>query len=182
MTWKHSKVYKYLKEYDPKDLEESFVKEKMLEFLQNFGSHSFSRECLLGHFTASSFLLNDDLTSICFGLHSKMNIWLILGGHLDSDDDPLFVSIKEAKEESGINEITPISDKIFDIEMYLIPEYKNIPAHYHFDITFLLQAHNNNFIQNEEMKDLKWVHAYNDQLPTIERSGLRMLQKWKDLK
>lgn len=178
--------YKSLLEYNTDYAEEDFVKNKMLEFLKTVGNLSFYRDSLSGHFTASSFLINKDKTSVCFGHHKKLNKWLFLGGHFDGDNDPLFVSIKEAKEESGIKSISPVSNHIFDIGMYLIPSYKNVPAHYHFDVTFILQAHSDEFkINNEEMNDLKWVSIespkshWKDMFK--DESICRMIEKYKKL-
>ncbi len=39
-----------------------------------------------GHFTASAFLLNHDQTKFLLMHHKKLNKWLQLGGHCESDD------------------------------------------------------------------------------------------------
>ena len=103
-----------------------------------------------------------------------------LGGHCDGDEDVLAVSIKEAQEESGINEIVPLSDKIFDIDIHRIPANSKDVAHFHFDIRFLLKTNgNDNFVKNEESNDLKWVlfDGFNHQEFGLENSVTRMIQK-----
>ncbi|HJD64773.1 MAG TPA: palindromic element RPE3 domain-containing protein [Rickettsia endosymbiont of Diachasma alloeum] len=70
-----------------------------------------------GHFTASAFLLNSDQTKFLLMNHKKFNKWQQLGGHCESDNI-LAEAIREAQEESGINEIEAVSNNIFDIDVY----------------------------------------------------------------
>ncbi|HJD55491.1 MAG TPA: palindromic element RPE2 domain-containing protein [Rickettsia endosymbiont of Pyrocoelia pectoralis] len=136
-----------------------------------------------GHFTASAFLLNHDKTKFLLTHHKKLNKWLQLGGHCKSDNDILAEAIREAREESGINEIEIISDQIFDIDVHYIPERPNEPAHYHYDIRFLLKTVNNdNFIKNDESQELKWFSfaGYPWLDIELERSVTRMIEKFKN--
>ena len=111
--------------------------------------------------------------------HAKLNLWVQPGGHADGDPDILAVAIKEAKEESGLPDIRPLSEEIFDIDIHQVPAYKGIAAHLHYDIRFLLQAFGtDHVIPNEESHQLLWVK---ETLPTQELSVVRMFQKWNSL-
>ena len=79
--------------------------------------------------------------------HTKLNIWVQLGGHCDGDFNPLAVAMKEASEESGLSSIVAVHEDIFDIDIHFIPEIQNQKPHYHYDVRFLLKVDNNDEIQ-----------------------------------
>ena len=89
------------------------------------------------------------------------------------------VAIKEAQEESGINRIVPISDEIFDIDIHAIPASSKNQEHYHYDVRFLLKVvGNESIIQNHESKALRWFGKERNELPSQDRSIVRMFEKW----
>ncbi|MDR1334403.1 MAG: NUDIX hydrolase [Holosporaceae bacterium] len=165
-----------LERYNPTDLVEIADRVKMLEFLDSH-EDCFERSLSVGHFTGSCWLENHDGTKFLMTLHKKMGIWLQLGGHADGDSNLARVSLKEAHEESGLQNIELLSDEIFDIGVHPIPEHKGIPAHYHYDVRFLMKAINKSEdIQiSDESDDLKWFDEV-----LINSSDLnRMFEKWK---
>ena len=170
-----------LEKYYPTHVEEKVVKIQMLNFLK-FCKDCFERSCRIGHFTASSWLVNKDLSKILLMHHKKANRWLQLGGHCDGDSNVLRVAIKEACEESGIDNIILLQEGIFDIGMHLIPQVKQELPHYHFDIRFLLKANDDKLTMNEEAYALKWFIPDEKEIPTSGSSILRMLSKWKKCK
>lgn len=116
--------------------------------------------------------------------HAKLDRWFQLGGHCDEGHDLLNVAIKEAQEESGINNIVPLltapgaAPEIFDIDIHLIPENKKEKAHYHYDIRFLLKViSNEEVIQSSESKALKWIKKDIQDLPTKNYSVMKMFNK-----
>lgn len=166
-----------LQKYNPIAAEERAYKQQMLDFLACCPD-CFERSCNVGHFTASGWLLNSASTKCLLLLHTKLDQWFQLGGHCDGDPNVLNVAIKEVQEESGIKQIEPVSADIFDIDMHLIPQYKEVAAHYHFDVRFLLQVKSSEeIIQNSESKELKWFDLNVYGLPTQQESILRMLRK-----
>jgi len=167
-----------LQQYNPVNVEEQVVKRQMLDFLKTC-EDCFERSCIIGHFTASAWLVNRDLSKILLMHHKKANRWLQLGGHCDGDGNLLRVAIKEAREESGIKDIMPIHENIFDIGMHLIPQFKQELPHYHFDVRFLLKANDDKLTMNEEANSLKWFISDVKALPTSNYSILHMLEKWK---
>lgn len=179
---KRALLQKLLEEYNPVYPEEKVYKEQMLTFMQHHPD-CFERSLEIGHFTASSWLVNNDNSKALLTLHAKLNKWLQLGGHADGDHDLLAVSIKEAQEESGILNIVPISDKIFDISIHLIPAISKEKAHYHYDVRFLLQAVSDEpFIKNHESNELRWISKNKEDLPTDNWAVVRMFDKWIAIK
>ena len=91
-------------------------------------------------------------------------------------------SLREAMEESGINDIYALSDQIFDIDIHEIPARGKEAAHFHYDCRFLLQATHDDYVISEESYDLRWIGAHEITTLTDEASVLRMVRKWWVLK
>lgn len=172
-------TYEMIKRYETVYPEELVFKEKMLEFIFSCDD-CFLRSCRVGHFTSSAFLLNKDKTHVCLMHHAKLNKWMQLGGHCDGDSDVLSVAIKEAREESGIENIKPIKSDIFDIDIHLIPPSSKDDAHYHFDIRFLLHAYDDDdtLVKNHESNELKWVQKAEHDVPS---NVVRMFKKLEEI-
>lgn len=179
---KRKYLIKLLENYYPINQEEIDYKSRMLTFIKK-NEKCFERTLEEGHFTASAWLLNKSGTHTLLMHHTKLDIWVQLGGHCDGDSNVLAVAIKEASEESGILAIKPVHENIFDIDIHLIPENKNQKFHYHYDVRFLLQVENHDEIQsNRESKELRWIDKNIKNLPTKKLSVTRMFNKWLLLK
>ena len=66
----------------------------------------------------------------------------------------------------------------FDFDVYLIPARGGEPAHYHYDVRFLVQAMEDRFRVSEESRALAWVPADRVGVFTNDESVLRMARKW----
>ncbi|HLC07057.1 MAG TPA: NUDIX hydrolase [Candidatus Babeliales bacterium] len=169
-----------LANYLPTDPAEQEYKTTILAFLDQY-PNAFERSLDVGHITASAWLVNKDNTKALLTHHRKLDMWVQLGGHCDGNTDPLAVATKEAQEESGIMGVQPVSCDIFDIDIHLIPENKKEKAHYHYDVRFLLQVvGDEEAITSDESHALAWIDKNRDNLPTNERSVVRMFDKWLD--
>jgi hypothetical protein len=165
-----------LEKYVPSS-EEVASKRAMIQFVQN-NPRCFERTLEEGHITGSAWLLSKDGSQALLTHHRKLDMWLQLGGHCDGDHDVLRVAIKEAQEESGIMQIAPVSEDIFDIDIHLIPANKKETAHYHYDVRFLLQVMSDEkLVISHESKELRWISKDVDTLPPIDSSVRRMLSK-----
>lgn len=174
---KRDNLLSLLQKYQPTDEEVGF-KNDIVHFVQQ-NPNCFERSLLIGHITASAWLLNKDGNKALIMHHTKLDRWLQLGGHCDGETNALSVAIKEAQEESGIKNIVAVNNNIFDIDVHEIPKFKDIPAHTHYDIRFLLKVvGDESFIQNHESKELRWISKNPENLPTQERSITRMFEKW----
>lgn len=167
-----------LSNYNPTILEEVIAKEEIIAFITN-NIDCFERSLKKGHITASSWLLDYTKEKALLMHHKKLDKWFQLGGHADGDSDVISVAIKEAQEESGIDEIVILNREIFDIDIHLIPANSKDEAHFHYDIRFLLQVPNyQEFKINEEANELRWISKDIKDLPTNEPSIVRMFNKW----
>ena len=177
----HEHVIQLLEHYQPSDSAELQAKQQMLAVLAT-RPNCFERSDHLGHFTASAWLLDASGDRFLLMHHAKLQKWLQPGGHCDGDMDLLSVAMKEAQEESGIGSIVALAPSIFDIDVHDIPERKQVAAHQHYDVRFLLQAKHDEPLQaNHESMQLEWFGRDSDLLPTQERSVLRMFDKWISL-
>lgn len=172
------KLRQLLNAYHPASSYEQQIKERMHLFMDQY-PNCFERSLEIGHFTASAWLLDKAGTHVLLMHHAKLDMWVQLGGHCDGNSNVLEVALQEAQEESGINGIEPVLAEIFDIDIHKVPEYNGIPAHEHYDVRFLLRVNSDEQIaQNSESKELRWIPAEKDQLPTDEPSVVRMFDKW----
>lgn len=170
-------LLKLLSDYTSNFDEEKEYTERIVKFIKN-NDNCFDRCCEIGHITASAWLVNQDNTKVLLMLHKKLDLWLQLGGHCDGDSDVLRVALKEAQEESGIKDIFVKYESIFDLDVHMIPEIKNVKSHIHYDIRFLLQTKHDIIIKNEESKNLQWILKNKNDSPSKERSIMRMFDKW----
>lgn len=104
----------------------------------------FTRNNPLAHFTASAWIVNPERTHVLMAWHNIYRAWAWTGGHADGDWNLLNVALKEAREETGIAEIHPLSTDIYSIEvLHVAPHFKRgnyISAHIHLNVTYLLEA------------------------------------------
>jgi len=142
----------------------------------------FERTLKEGHVTGSAWVVNGAKTHVLLTHHRKLNKWLQLGGHADGEGDVLKVALREAQEESGIKEINVLREEIFDLDIHLIPERGDAPAHYHYDLRYRFQVSGaEDYVVSDESHDLAWVEVDRIEEFTNEASMLRMARKWKAL-
>ena len=155
---------------------------KMLNFFDNHDG-CFEKDNLPGHFTGSAWVISPDKNKILMTHHKKLNMWLQLGGHADGEKDLKSVAIKEAKEESGFNNFSILSEEIFDLDIHKIESMNEEPEHLHYDVRFLLEADPNeqDIIISEESHDVKWIHLDDVLEYNSEESISRMVKKTKTL-
>ena len=140
----------------------------------------FDRATAAGHLTGSAWVVDRTGTRVLLTLHSKVGKWVQLGGHVGADRDMLAAALREAREESGIDGLDPVSRDIFDIDIHDIPPWHNEPEHLHYDIRFALRAPAGcTCTAGEESHALAWVPVDGIQRYTREESMLRMAQKWR---
>ena len=159
--------------------QESAVADRFSAFVQQY-EDCFERSQQLGHVTGSAWLTNAAGTHVLLTHHRKLDRWLQLGGHADGNSDVLDVAIREACEESGIDNIAVVDQKIFDIDIHKIPARGDEPQHFHYDARFALVVTGSEaFAVSEESHALEWLEINQLQRRTTETSMLRMADKWQ---
>ena len=159
--------------------DESAMLERYISFVKA-NSDCFERSLQIGHVTGSAWVVNRERTHTLLTHHKKLNKWLQLGGHADGDVDVLRVAKREVAEESGITDVVPVGDGIFDVDIHLIPERKNEPEHYHYDVRYALQVTGDeDYVVSDESHDLDWLEIDRLSERTQEESMLRLARKWQ---
>ena len=93
-----------------------------------------------GHVTGSAFVVDAGSGRVLLHHHRRLDRWLQLGGHDEGEHDPLQTALREAREESGLLDLTPLSTAILDIDVHEIPAGRSEPAHLHHDVRYALQT------------------------------------------
>lgn len=150
-----------LRNYVPKTIQEETDKKAMISFIEKNDDY-LDRSNLIAHFTSSAIVVNKEITKVLFAHHNIYNSWAWVGGHNDSIEDCLEVAIKEAKEETNIKNVVPLSNDIAGIDViYVMPHIKNkkhVSDHLHLNVTYILQADESEEISHkaDENSGVKW--------------------------
>jgi len=137
----------------------------------------------MGHITGSAWITSPDRTQVVLIHHRKLDRWFQPGGHADGNPDVAAVAMQEAHEETGLTQLQFVSlpgepPAIFDVDVHWIPKRANEPAHWHYDIRFLIKANPGEaFIESGETKSVQWVELENIIRFTNEESIWRMVPK-----
>jgi ADP-ribose pyrophosphatase YjhB (NUDIX family) len=89
------------------------------------------------------------------------------------------VALREAREESGLGQLH-VEPGIFDLDRHLIPARVDEPAHWHYDVRYVVRAHGDEaFTINEESLALAWrsIDAIAAE-PRTDESLRRMALRW----
>ena len=161
--------------------EEEPMRTRMLELLDGTPD-CFLRTAFPGHFTGSALVVNADGSQVLLHHHRKLDKWLQFGGHCDGDEDVLRVAQREALEESGIAGLIVASARPFDLDIHEIPARGNEPAHFHYDIRYMLIAPEGAaHAASEESRELRWFTAQEANSLPIDASLRRMIAKWQGI-
>jgi len=164
-----------IRNYQPFNIQEQKDKGIILDFLDRYDD-AFYRTNLLGHMTASAWVVNKDKTRVLMAYHKIYDSWAWLGGHCDGDEDCLAVALREVKEEAGVKSVVPVSEDLFSLEILSVDShYKNgdyVPTHLHLNVTYLLQVDENDelFVKEDENSGVAWF----EKDEAIEKSN----EKW----
>ncbi len=150
-----------LKAYVPFNEQEEKDKDIILHFLSEYDD-IYLRSDLVAHMTASAWVVNSTMDKVIMAYHNLYRSYSWLGGHADGDEELLHVAIKEVQEESGISNVKALSEDIFSIEILSVEGHfkrgQYVPSHLHLNITYLLQADENEslHIKEDENSAVSW--------------------------
>jgi len=157
---------------------EEMAPNDMLKFLDEETGY-FLRNSYNGHFTGSAWIISPDKSDIFMTHHKKLGKWIQLGGHADGESDLLKVALREATEESGIQQFKVLSKKIFDLDIHEIPQINSELRHLHYDVRFLIEADPTGeaVIISDESHDVTWIPLADVTKLNPEVSIARMIKK-----
>ena len=163
--------------YESRYPAEGTVVKRFIDLIET-GQRCFDSHNLPGHFTGSAWVLNMDFTRTLLVRHRKLGKWVQPGGHADGEPDLHHVAERELLEESGLGEVYPCGEDIFDIDLHHIPAWIGGVEHYHYDVRYLFRACDTAPLTvSDESHELRWVALDRLEEFTREESMLRM--RWK---
>ena len=151
-----------IKSYIPYNEQETADKNLIVEAIDN-NSNLLTRENKVMHMTSSGYIVNKTRDKVLMIYHKIYNSWSWTGGHNDGDDDFLHVAIKEAKEETGLEKVTPVSDTILSLDVLPVNGHIKrgsfVSPHLHLSVAYLLEADENDklVVNTEETEGVKWI-------------------------
>lgn len=171
------KLKNNIERFVPYNEQEEVDRKIILKYIKDFDD-TLTRQNEYGHFTSSAFVINKERTKILMIYHKIYNSWAWTGGHSDGDNDLLYVAMKEAQEETGIKNVTPILENIYSLELINVNGHekrgKYVGSHIHLNVTYLLEADDNEgiHIKEDENSGVKWV-AINEVLDVSSEPWIR---------
>lgn len=153
---------KQIIDYIPINEQEKQDKKVILNYIKVFPENILLRENEVAHITSSGFIMNNSLDKALMVHHNIRNTWAWTGGHVDGDRDLLHVAMKEAKEETGIINVTPLIPSIASIDIGVVNGHmrknKYVNSHLHLSIAYILIADENEklVINKEENSGVSW--------------------------
>ncbi|MBR0040481.1 MAG: NUDIX hydrolase [Oscillospiraceae bacterium] len=155
------KIAEDIRAYVPCCEQEAADKTVILDFLAN-NRDAFSRDNRIAHMTASAWIVNPERTKVVMVYHRIYDSWSWTGGHADGEEDLLAVALREAREETGLQNVRPVSEEIFSLEVLTVDGHekrgKYVPSHLHMNVTYLLEADESERVRvcEEENAGVRW--------------------------
>lgn len=132
-----------LERYIPWNEQERRDREELLRRLRA-GEALYTRDNRSAHLTASAWVVSPDRRRVLMAYHNLYNSWAWLGGHADGERDLLSVALREAREESGLEHVRPLSERIYSLEILTVDGHEKrgeyVSSHLHLNVTYLLEA------------------------------------------
>lgn len=154
-------LYELIHAYHPKNPQEVQDQKVMLAYIKQFDT-ILVRDNVFAHVTASPWIVNQDFTKVLMCYHNIYQSWSWCGGHVDGDLDFQHVAIKEAQEETGIQEIQLYDNEILALDILPVPPHEKhgqpISAHLHLNVTYLCVGNDQEKLRSkeDENSDVAW--------------------------
>lgn len=157
-----NKIKTQIENYIPFNEQESADKEVFLKWLSK-GQNILTRDNPVAHLTVSAWVVSPDRKNVLMAYHNIYDSWSWLGGHADGNPNLLEVALNEAKEESGIEQVHPLSEDVFSLEILSVDGHerrgKYITSHLHLNVSYLLEANADQTltVNHEENSGVEWI-------------------------
>jgi 8-oxo-dGTP pyrophosphatase MutT (NUDIX family) len=133
----------------PTDSEEGrsiYVMRRMINQYPNI----MSPNCEVGHITGSALVVDMSQGTVLLHQHKTLNRWLQFGGHADYETDFAQVALREAQEETGLQDLRfyPDAENLqpIDFDVHSIPANDTRPEHLHLDFRYLLVTNQSHLV------------------------------------
>jgi 8-oxo-dGTP pyrophosphatase MutT (NUDIX family) len=149
-------------EFKPQTEQEETDQKLIVEFVKK-NKDALLRDNKVAHVSSSGFILNKRMDKALMVYHKIYKSWSWTGGHADGEKDLLKVAIEEAKEETGIENVKPLTNKIVTLDVLPVPSHfkrgKFVSAHLHLSVAYVLIADETDrlIVKEDENSGVKWM-------------------------
>lgn len=164
-----------LRSHHPLGAREQDHLEAISRLLEVHGDRSFDRSLFTpGHLTSSAFVVFIPGRTVLLHHHRKLGIWLQLGGHDEGERNPWKTALREAREESGLDDLDFLDTGILDVDIHEVPRSGTDPAHLHHDIRFAMKTSSPGAAQHDhaESLDMRWC-SFAEAMVLMNEGGSR---------
>ena len=131
-----------IRAYTPQNEQEAADQRLILEYIRLFPDNILTRDNEIAHLSSSGFVVN-----------------------ADGEGDLLSVALREAREETGVEHIRPLSPAIASLDILPVWGHvkrgKWVPSHQHLNVSYLLVADERDALQIREGENSRvgWLPA-----------------------
>ena len=176
----HGSALRLLGEFKPLDDEQDRNRRDVVAYLLAHAD-GLHRDCRPDHVTASAIVLSKDGRKVMLDLHRKVQLWLQFGGHVEpSDVDLAEAALREAREESGITQLSLWSTQPVRIDVHPAP----CGARNHLDVQFVAWCDSDlEPTPSAESHDVRWFDVdllprpTDDAVEALVAAGVRCLSQ-----
>ena len=157
-----SKTIEMLRKYEYFNDQEKNDIALIVDAEEKFGD-ILSRDNKFCHLTSSAFVVNKTRDKVLCIFHNIYKSWTWVGGHVDGDDDMLYVAQKELREETSLKKFKVLDCMPVSVEVLPVKSHyrkgRYVSAHLHLNVTYLFEADEDEVvhIQEDENSDIAWL-------------------------
>ncbi len=142
-----------LRSYKPWNEQEAADRDEIVRQIERCPD-IFTRKNRNAHMTASSWIVDPSRKKVLMVYHNIYDSWSWVGGHADGETDLLSVALREAREETGVLRVHPLSTDIYSLEILTVDGHekrgKYVSSHLHLNLTYLLEADDSDPLTRKE--------------------------------
>ena len=148
--------------FEARNVQEEADQRQILAFIRRDADGVLRRENP-AHITTSALVFNPTKTKVLLVFHNQFRAWSWTGGHADGQAGLLEAAMREAREETGIREVEPLSPAIQALDILPVwgheKQGRSVTAHLHLSVGFALTAPENQPLaaKTDENSGVRWV-------------------------
>ncbi len=179
METSRARLVAALARHEPADATEARHREAIIALVAGSSACFDRTHYRPGHVTGSAFVVDAASGTVLLHRHRRLGRWLQFGGHDDHEHDPLRTALREAREESGLTDLTPLDSAILDLDVHAIEATAREPGHEHHDVRYALLTRTPTGIAPAaaESRDLAWLSLAEADARMAEAGGTRALSR-----